>query len=242
MSFSPSDNVLRQVTLRTRDADRLDRFQRDALGLPAGLVQLVEDPHAPLAPASAPGLFHAAFVYPTVEAWVAAVRRTMAAGVEFHGASDHAVSWAAYFADPDGNGLELAWDTPREEWPWLGDRIQMVTRPLPLRSLLANTPEPTAEAEAPRLGHLHLQVADLAQAEEYCAQLGLRVTQGDLRGARFLARGAYHHHLAVNTWRTDPRASRPENAVGLVGWEMASADGRESVWVDGMGNRVALER
>ena len=55
------------------------------------------------------------------------------------GASDHGVSEALYLSDPDGNGIELYWDRPREEWPepQPGEKVEMYTRPLDLQGLLA---------------------------------------------------------------------------------------------------------
>lgn len=233
--------VLHRVSLRTRDADRLGRFYDEVLRFGhSDVFTLAEDRSAQPAPHGAPGLFHTAVVFPEVESWAAAVRRAVDAGAEFHGASDHAVSWAAYFADPDGNGLELAWDTPPVEWPWQGDRVQMVTRALPLRSILAQAAPERSDAPRARLGHLHLQIADLADAEAYGRQLDLRVTQDSLSGARFLARGRYHHHLGLNTWRTDGRTPRPENAVGLMGWEMTAGNQDAGPWIDPAGHRVEL--
>lgn len=238
-SAADSATIL-SVTLRTREAARLTDFHRGLLQIPEGLIRLELDPCAVAAPPQAPGLFHVAIVYPQVEAWAAAVQRALAAGTEFHGASDHAVSWAAYFADPDGNGLELAWDTPREQWPWRGDQVQMVSRPLPLRRLLSELPPPPAAPEPARIGHVHLQVADLHEADAYCERLDLRVTQADLPGARFLARGDYHHHLALNTWRTERAARRPDGAVGLIGWEMTAGRREPGTWIDASGQWATL--
>jgi catechol 2,3-dioxygenase len=85
------------------------------------------------------GLFHAAIRYPDRRALADALRRLSDAGIALSGASDHGVSEALYLNDPDGNGLELYRDRPREEWPRLpgGEEIAMVTEPLDLRGLLA---------------------------------------------------------------------------------------------------------
>lgn len=250
--------MIRRVVLRTTNALRLAEFYHEVLGLMPredslnppgialhhpvtgdGLLSLIEERNARPSPSWAPGLFHIAFLFARMEDWRVAVRRAIALPGSFQGASDHGVSWAAYFSDPEGNGLEFAWDKDPGEWPWHGDQISMVTRPLPLRSiLLPDTGEP--EKLGPfGIGHLHLQVADLKDADAYRTNLGLRVTQADYPGARFLARGRYHHHLAINTWRTNPRASRPENATGLVGWDM-TGDAANSSWRDPSGSIVTL--
>jgi catechol 2,3-dioxygenase len=88
-------------------------------------------------PRNSTGLFHLAIRYPTRRALAVALRRLTEAGVHLSGASDHGVSEALYLSDPDGNGIELYRDRPREEWPRDEEGIAMVTAALDLRSLLA---------------------------------------------------------------------------------------------------------
>jgi catechol 2,3-dioxygenase len=86
------------------------------------------------------GLYHLAIVYPTRGSLADALRRVLAAGIEVDGASDHGVSEAIYLRDPDGNGVELYWDRPREQWPRAADgALAMFTRPLDLDDLLAES-------------------------------------------------------------------------------------------------------
>src|SRR3982751_3875178 len=68
-------------------------------------------------PRGATGLYHVAILYPTRKLLADAVRRVLAVGIELEGAADHGVSEAVYLRDPDGNGVELYWDRPREQWP-----------------------------------------------------------------------------------------------------------------------------
>ena len=93
-------------------------------------------------PPGTTGLFHVAVLYPTRELLADALRRVLEAGIGLDGASDHGVSEALYLRDPDGNGVELYWDRPREEWPQPadGEAVGMYTAPLDLRSLLALAP------------------------------------------------------------------------------------------------------
>ena len=87
------------------------------------------------------GLYHLAIRYPTRADLATALRRLMNAKVTLQGAADHGVSEAVYLADPDGNGVELYWDRPREEWPRKADgALEMYTRPLDLLGLLASAP------------------------------------------------------------------------------------------------------
>jgi catechol 2,3-dioxygenase len=87
--------------------------------------------------AGATGLYHLAIVYPTRAELADALRRVLAAGIELEGAADHGVSEAIYLRDPDGNGVELYWDRPREDWPRDGaGGVAMYTRGLDLPELL----------------------------------------------------------------------------------------------------------
>jgi catechol 2,3-dioxygenase len=93
-------------------------------------------------------LYHFAILYPGRRQLAGALKRLLEAGIRLDGASDHGVGEALYLHDPDGNGLELYWDRAPEQWPRAADgRLAMYTRPLDLRSLLA-------EAEVPGLGHV----------------------------------------------------------------------------------------
>ncbi|MET0305362.1 MAG: VOC family protein [Solirubrobacterales bacterium] len=94
---------------------------------------------APPPPAHSTGLFHVAIRYPDRRTLADAMRRLSDAGIPLEGASDHGVSEALYLSDPDGNGIELYWDRPRERWPRSpgGEEIAIVTEPLDLPDLLA---------------------------------------------------------------------------------------------------------
>ena len=88
-------------------------------------------------PRGTTGLYHVAILYPTRTALAGALRRLLAAGIPLQGASDHGVSEALYLSDPDGNGLELYWDRPEDQWPRTRDGgLTMYTRPLDLNTLL----------------------------------------------------------------------------------------------------------
>jgi catechol 2,3-dioxygenase len=144
------------VHLKVADLDRALKFYRDVLGfevtqmygrqaafLSAGGYHHhiglntweSKDGRSP-APGTT-GLYHLAIVYPSRAELADALRRLMAAGVELEGASDHGVSEALYLRDPDGNGVELYWDRPKEEWPRDQDgNLAMVTERLDLEGLL----------------------------------------------------------------------------------------------------------
>ena len=89
-------------------------------------------------PAGSTGLYHLAILYPTRAELADALVRLTRAGLPLEGASDHGVSEALYLRDPDGNGVELCWDRPPEEWPrTAAGELAMFTRPLDLGRLLA---------------------------------------------------------------------------------------------------------
>ncbi len=230
---------LTSVHLRVRDLARsLDFYTRQlgfvivtagadtatlatAQGAPA-LLQLTAAPTAPVAPADAAGLFHAALLFPDRAALGHWLRRAADLGVAFDGFSDHGVSEAIYFNDPDGNGLEFYSDRPRDQWPKAdGDKIAMFTRPLDLPGLLAAAASAPVAADTPplagaRWGHLHLRVTELDRAQEFYNHtlgMSLMVSFGD--SARFLAADGYHHHLGLNTW-THSRRAQPAGALGLA--------------------------
>jgi catechol 2,3-dioxygenase len=83
------------------------------------------------------GLYHVAILYPTRKLLADALRRVLKAGIELEGAADHGISEAIYLRDPDGNGVELYWDRPHEEWPRSADgSLAMFTHPLDMQGLL----------------------------------------------------------------------------------------------------------
>jgi len=136
--------------------------------------------------------------------------------------ADHAVSEALYLWDPDGLGIEVYADRPREEWRTSGGELFMTTEPLNVMGLLdaAGPSDWSGLPAGTRMGHIHLHVGDLPQAEAfYHTGLGLDKVVWSYPGALFLSAGGYHHHLAVNTWagNAPPRAA---TEAGLVEWEL----------------------
>jgi len=146
------------VHLKVADIERALTFYRDLLGfevtqwygrdavfLSAGGyhhhigLNTWESKGAPPAPRNTTGLYHLAILYPDRRELAKALKTLLDAGYPLDGASDHGVSEALYLRDPDGNGVELYADRPQEEWPRpeSGNGVAMVTRPLDLRSLLA---------------------------------------------------------------------------------------------------------
>ena len=243
MGRLPADTRLGAIRLRAGDVDRLRAFYETTIGLEAlatddgitalgvdgtALVELVADPGAPPRPPRSTGLFHLALLVPTRVDLARTLRRVLGAGWSLSGASDHLVSEALYLSDPEGNGIELYRDRPRDEWPRAEGTVEMATLPLDLESLLGEPGGDTADASMPAgtiLGHVHLQVADLGDAEAFWVEaLGFDVTVRGYPGALFTSAGGYHHHVGLNTWAGVGAPSPPPGARGLVRFEVVLPD------------------
>ena len=144
------------IHLKVSDLERAIAFYRDVLGFElqqrmgdeaaflsaggyhhhVGLNTWVSAGGAP-PPRGTTGLFHVAFRYPDRAALAKALERVLEHGVRLTGASDHGVSEALYLRDPDGNGIELYYDRPSEQWPRDGDGVAMFSAPIDLEALLA---------------------------------------------------------------------------------------------------------
>jgi catechol 2,3-dioxygenase len=227
------------VRLTVADLDGIRDFYRDAVGLSelsakdgtvrlgAGevpIVELVGEPDAPPRPGGTSGLFHLAILVPSRSDLARALQRVAEAGWRLSGASDHLVSEALYLSDPEGNGIELYRDRPREEWPVRDGVVQMDTLPLDLDGVLSELRREDANAGMPsgtRMGHVHLNVGDLTAAEAfYSGALGFDVTVRGYPGALFVSAGGYHHHLGLNTWAGEGAPPPPPGSRGLREFEI----------------------
>jgi catechol 2,3-dioxygenase len=194
-------------------------------------LELVALPESRPAPPGSTGLFHVAWLHPTRASLADTARRIGAARWPFTGASDHGVSEALYLDDPDGLGIEVYVDRPREQWGRRPDGgYEIFTAPLDLDDLLATStggPEPRA-APGTAIGHVHLKVADVDKAERFYAALGFE-EQGRIPSAAFISAGGYHHHVGLNSWQSAGGAPAPESAPGLrlVAFELGSPEAVE---------------
>jgi catechol 2,3-dioxygenase len=242
------------VGLTVRDLPRLIAYYRDLLGLtvqaetPQGatlgtggvaLLELIQRPDAvPDDPREA-GLYHTAFMMPTradLARWILHAAKTR---VPITGASDHDVSEAIYLDDPEGNGVEVYADRPREQWRRDGQLIFQKTDPLDIDAIVAEVDPATstypAAPEGLRVGHIHLRVGNVAKAEAfYGGAVGLELTRRRT-GASFLSSGGYHHHLAANVWHSDGAGLRDPKRAGLD-WFAIELDDRATL--DGVKKRL----
>lgn len=178
---------------------------------------LTELPNAQPRSRRSPGLFHTAILFPNRTELANILRKLLQANYPFQGFADHGVSEALYLADPEGNGIELYADRPREQWKFRNGNIAMVTEPLDVETLLGQASEGDYEIHPEtRIGHVHLQVSDLNKAETFYHNiLGFDVTQRSYPGALFLSAGGYHHHIGVNIWNSRESSPAPPNTLGL---------------------------
>ncbi|MET3923031.1 VOC family protein [Arthrobacter sp. UYEF20] len=195
------------------------------------LVHLAPAPGLSLPSRGEAGLFHTALLFddqPSLAATVASAAQFEPQS--FTGSADHLVSEAFYFNDPEGNGIELYWDRPREAWSWEGNNVVMDSLALPPQRYLEQflTEESVSgqrEAEA-GIGHVHLQVGDVHSAQDfYVGTLGFEKTAGWHGQALFVSAGGYHHHMAMNVWNSRGAGPRRDTlGLGEVLIEVPSGD------------------
>lgn len=232
------------LPLITQERDRAE-LGADA-ARPALRLRAIDAPTPPAGRAS--GLFHVAWLHPSRGALAETVRRIAGEGWRFDGASDHGVSEALYLSDPDGLGIEVYADRPREAWRRLpGGGVEMFTAPLDLDDLLAQAERPTpAVAAGTGIGHVHLKVGDVGRSVGfYRDALGFE-QQAEMPSAAFVSAGGYHHHVGLNSWQSAGAPPAPETAPGLrlVRFALgddAAVDALERSLADG-GSRAAAER
>ena len=234
------------IQIRTANVSRLRDFYVDILGFEPletdeGELQLFSDiDQDPLvtiheridaAPRtdSSPGLYHVAFLMPTRTELARILARLAEKRYALQGFADHGVSEAIYLSDPDGNGIELYCDRPREEWPRKNGELEMFTRPLDLENLLSEIGDETQAWDGihpeTTIGHIHLQVSDVVKSGEYYHNvLGYDIIQKNFPGAQFLSTGGYHHHIGINNWNSKGSSPAPQGSSGLMQFSVETAD------------------
>jgi len=245
MPFAATTPVsVARVGLKARDAEALANFYRDVVGLNelsrdggtislgAGgrpLLEIEADSAArPDDPRSA-GLFHTAFLLPTRADLARWVRHAIEKRIPVSGASDHLVSEALYLNDPEGNGIEIYADRPRDAWKWNGPSIEMATQRLDIDGLIAAIPagDPgwRGTPENSVVGHVHLRVGDPVAAESWWHdEFGFDTVARYGADAVFLSSGGYHHHIGANRWQSAGAGMRDPGRAVLSWVEMRSAE------------------
>jgi catechol 2,3-dioxygenase len=235
----PDETRLGPVRLQVADLARSLAYYEQVLGLrvlergqgtaalggdgaTAPIIELHERPGARSVPRRGRlGLYHFAILLPERASLGRFLRHLGEIG-ERAGMSDHLVSEAIYLSDPNGLGIEVYADRPRDSWRRAGRQLAMATDPLDVENLLrAAGSEPWSGMPAGTvLGHVHLYVDDLDRATAfYHAGLGLDKTVWSYPGALFMSAGGYHHHLGTNTWAAGAEPAGADDAR-LLEWEL----------------------
>jgi len=241
-----ADTSMGPVTLNVGNLDAVTKYYRDGVALQVlsedggtvtlgrGTTPVVILEHTPALRHASPrdaGLFHTAILFETEEALAAAVYSVAQHYPNtFTGSSDHLVSKAFYFTDPEGNGVELYWDRDRTTWSWTHGSIEMGTLFLdPNAFLQENLTQEAVDQPiigGASVGHVHLQVGDVQGAHDfYVDRLGFEQTINYGGTALFVSAGGYHHHMAMNVWNsagTGPRL--PALGLGQIDIRVPSAD------------------
>ena len=242
----PAATQIGHAHLQVSDLERARIFYKDFIGfkeisvdgetavlsaagqLPAHILLTVRAGARPKPPRTT-GLYHVAIRFPNRRELARLFRHLLEQAWQFQGFANHLVSEALYLADPDGNGLELYTDRPREQWRWQNGQVEMTTDPLDVDDLLReseNDPAPWSGVHPNTdIGHVHLHVADLQKAEAfYRGVLGFDVMQRSYPGALFISAGGYHHHIGLNIWAGKGAPPPPPDAVGLLSFSIRVPD------------------
>ena len=234
----PKNTSVGPVSLVVPDLKKSQRFYEDVLGFKTlaetattlhlgasddtPLLILTENKNGIKPNRRSPGLFHFAILFPTRSSLGKAAIHLSEAGWHLSGAGDHLVSEALYLEDPDGNGIELYADRPRETWKFQGGQVLMDTLSVDLQSIAADAKaDPTPYTGLPAgttMGHVHLKVANLEAAKHFYEDLIGFDEMTSMPQALFVAAGGYHHHLGLNTWMSSGSNPPAENSLGLLGF------------------------
>jgi catechol 2,3-dioxygenase len=206
------------------------------------LLVLVEEPGARPSDGYT-GLYHFALLVPERRAlarWLAHAGRDR---VALTGLSDHYVSEAIYLRDPDGHGIEIYADRPREVWEGtVGSTLTTV--PLNVQDLLGELDDPQVEPfhglpDGTVMGHVHLKAASIPETTAfYRDRVGFAVMAALGNQAVFLAAGGYHHHLGANSWESAGAAPAPPGTARLLHFTIVVPDEAER---DRVCERVGLD-
>jgi catechol 2,3-dioxygenase len=209
------------------------------------LLHLVEQPGAQPA-GGYTGLYHFALLLPQrvhLAAWLAHAARDR---VGMTGMSDHFVSEALYLRDPDGHGIEIYWDRPRDVWEGQVSE-RMTTLPLDVDSILDELDDPATAPfdglpDGTVMGHTHLKVAEIAATVGFYRDVlgfALMAQLGPM--AAFLSAGGYHHHLGANTWESAGAPAPPEGSAALRHATILLPDDHERERVVGRAEHAGLD-
>ncbi|HEY2493834.1 MAG TPA: VOC family protein [Paenibacillus sp.] len=223
------------VQLKVKDLKRSITFYEEVIGLriltqEAGTASLTVDgihpllvleqhPDAEAKPRHSTGLYHFAILVPDRRSLGQSLLHMIESKYPLGGASDHQFSEAVYLSDPDGNGIEIYADRPREQWARdSSGQFASMSDPMDVQGVIDEAGEHVWNGLplGTVIGHVHLHVANIQKSKEFYVDiLGFDATiyYGDQ--ALFVSAGGYHHHIGLNTWAGAGAPTPPEGSVGL---------------------------
>lgn len=182
--------------------------ENGTVGLGVGtreVLQLRHLPNGKQRQSRSAGLYHFALLMPDDAELGSFLQYCIEQRISIAGASDHLASQSLYLSDPEGNGIEVYADRPREGWQYSGGTLVMKTLPLNIDNLLQQAHTFKGFSEGLRLGHMHLNVSNLERSMSFYQQFELNLMMEVPGSANFLSWEGYHHHLGINVW-TGPHA------------------------------------
>jgi catechol 2,3-dioxygenase len=237
------DTRLGAVNLVVSDLDSQIAFHRDILGfqlhwqedhrvgMGAGSEDLLHfvERNDSIRPRRTTGLYHTAILVPAKRDLAQLLKRIAETRTPMQGMSDHGTHLALYLPDAEGNGIELAWDRSKDQWPDMAtilkegtpEAMRRLTAPLDVDDLMSelnqNPGDWNGMPTGTQIGHVHLHVADLAATRYfYHGLLGFDITlESEQFGMVFFSAGGYHHHIGANIWNGAGAPPPPANAAGL---------------------------
>lgn len=239
----PKETIVKQVKLKVENLGNMTEFYTKMIGLvllkkegntvflgtqgSSEAIVILEKLADPVVLDKTTGLYHTAFLLPSRKDLGNSLLWLLQNKIEI-GAADHGYSEAIYLSDPEGNGIEIYRDKPMSDWDIHEDgEIIGVTEELDGDGVVAEADgQWLGMAPGSRIGHVHLQVADLEETEKFYEQLGFSLKSNFGRRAKFFAAGVYHHHIGTNTWNGEHVALIGENQLGLV-WYTFKLPSRE---------------
>ncbi len=239
---------LGHVHYTVADLERQVAFYRDILGFKehwregdsvglgggkADLLRLTQQADAQR-PRRTTGLYHTAFLVPTRWELAQLLRSIAETRTPIQGMSNHGTHHAVYLPDAEGNGIELAWDLPQDQWPKTGAEMMSANRglaPEDVFSALQDNFDPWAGLAAEtQIGHVHLHVSQLEATDHFYREVlgfGSPFELPANMGAIFFAAGDYHHHIGTNVWNGVGAPPPPANATGLRYYSVILPDAAE---------------
>lgn len=234
MNFhSEPSTFVSQVNLKVSNLERSLTFYQEVIGfkilsqtatkadLTADgktiLLTIVQPEHVKTKQKNTTGMYHFALLLPERSDLANIVKHFVELNQRI-GSADHLVSEALYLADPDGNEIEIYIDRNPSVWNWIGGNVAMATDPLNFNDLLSRDlgNKWNGLPAATIMGHIHLHVSQLAEAEQFYTQgLGFEVVNRYGAQALFISTGKYHHHIGLNTWAGIGAPRPAPNSVGL---------------------------